>query len=261
VTQATDIIPGGNRTTGAARTAPRAEVRDDTVAGSALRVAAGRADVLALGVFTAFAAIALWLRFVYDNWITEFDLFTMFIPWFGYIGDRIRDGDIPAWSPHYFSGAPTVGNPSGGWMYLLVMLIYPLFHIVTATKVLLLCHVFLSGLATYAFSRRIGLGAAGALTSAMIFALGEIIYGGTNFCTVGGPDLDLADDRAVRRRDGGPRPAAIGDARLVGPDRRRRDSDVRRLAGPGRRLWRDLDRRLDALPDADRSGRVAGEAG
>jgi len=132
VTQATGIIPGGNWTTGAARTASETEVRDSTVAGSALRIAAGRADALALGVFGLFAAIALWLRFVYDNWITEFDLFTMFIPWFGYIGDRLREGEIPAWSPYYFSGAPTAGDTGGGWMYLPVMLLYPFFHIVTA---------------------------------------------------------------------------------------------------------------------------------
>jgi len=219
VTQATGIIPGGNRATGAARTASETEVRDSTVAGSGLRIAAGRADALALGVFGLFAAIALWLRFVYDNWITEFDLFTMFIPWFGYIGDRLREGEIPAWSPYYFSGAPTVGNPSGGWMYLLVMLIYPVFQIVTATKVLLLCHVVLSGLATYAFSRRIGLGPAGALTSAMIFALGEIVYGGTNFRTIGVQTSTwlmiglFAAEMAVRAR----RPSAmLGWSALIG---------------------------------------------
>lgn len=185
MTQASETIPAGGTAIRRPAHATASAVRGGPAAGTALRVAAGRADALALGVFGILAAIALWLRFVYDNWITEFDLFTMFIPWFGYIGDRLREGDIPAWSPYYFSGAPTVGNPSGGWMYLLVMLLYPLFHIVTATKLLLLCHVYISGAATYAFSRRIGFGPAAALTSAMIFSLGEIIYGGTNFRTIG----------------------------------------------------------------------------
>jgi len=66
VTQATDVIPGGTRSTGTASgVAPRSEVREADLAGSALRIAAGRADALALGIFGPFAGIALWLRFVY----------------------------------------------------------------------------------------------------------------------------------------------------------------------------------------------------
>jgi hypothetical protein len=146
---------------------------------------AHKSDFFTIGVLVFFVMIALWIRFRYDNWLGEFDILTMFIPWFGYIGDRLADFEIPAWSPHYFGGAPVAGNPSGGWMYLQVMLLYPIFEILTATKLLLLTHAVIASAATYAFSRRIGLAPLAALMSTSIFVLGQIIYGATNYTTIG----------------------------------------------------------------------------
>jgi hypothetical protein len=142
------------------------------------------ADVIALGALFVMTAAGLWLRWVYDNWLGEFDLFTMFIPWFGYVGDRIAAGEIPAWSPHYFGGAPVAGNPSGGWMYLQVMALYAIFPILIATKMLLLTHALISGAAVYAFCRKLSMAPVAALMSSSIFVLGQILYGGTNYMTI-----------------------------------------------------------------------------
>jgi hypothetical protein len=143
-----------------------------------------RGDVASLSALAGLIAIGMWLRWVYDNWLGEFDLFTMFMPWFGYIGDRLAAGELPAWSPHYFGGAPVIGNPSGGWMYLQVMVLYAMFPILTATKMLLLTHSIIAGVAVYAFCRKLGLVPVAALVSSSAYVLGQIMYGGTNFLTI-----------------------------------------------------------------------------
>ncbi|MEJ7840017.1 MAG: hypothetical protein WKF81_14480 [Thermomicrobiales bacterium] len=166
--------------------APTASVTTRTSARPFRWVAeAHKSDYVSLAVLTIFVSIALAVRFRYDNWLGEFDVFTMFIPWFGYVGERIADFEIPAWSPHYFGGAPVAGNPSSGWMYLQVMILYPLFDILFATKLLLLTHAVIAGAATYAFSRRLGFAPVAALMSSGIFVLGQIIYGATNYATIG----------------------------------------------------------------------------
>jgi len=159
------------------------------------------------------------LRFVYDNWLSEPDIFTFFVPWFGYIGDRLRDFELPVWSQHYFSGTPVIGSPSSGWMYLPVMLIFPLFGLFTAFKTLILVQVLIAGSATYALSRRIGLGPTAALMSTSAFVLGPLIYASTRYIMVGSqvttwiPVGMLAAEMALRTRTSS---ALVGWAALGG---------------------------------------------
>jgi len=176
-----------------------------------------RADAIALSILTLFTGIALGLRFIYDNWLSEPDIFTFFVPWFGYIGDRLRDFELPVWSTNYLSGTPVIGSPSSGWMYLPVMLIFPLLSVVTAFKTLILLQAAIAGAATYALSRRIGFGPMAALMSTAAFVLGPLLYASTRYIMVGSqvttwiPVGLLAAEMALRARR---LPALLGWAAL-----------------------------------------------
>ena len=47
--------------------------------------------------FRAFADVASYIR---GDWPT------MFVPIYAFLGERLRDFDIPGWNPYQFSGAP-----------------------------------------------------------------------------------------------------------------------------------------------------------
>lgn len=143
-----------------------------------------RGDIAAIAALLAIIGVAVGFRFEYDNWISGFDTFAFFVPAFGYIGDRLREGQIPAWNPYYSSGAPMAGDAGGGWMYLPVMLAFALLPLVTAFKVMVLIQSLVGGIATYVFGRRIGFVPLAALFSASAFAVGPMLYCATGQSTV-----------------------------------------------------------------------------
>jgi len=164
---------------------PRKDVAEGSIEIHDSRSVRYRADFIAISILILLTGIALVLRFTYDNWLSEPDIFTFFMPWFGYIGDRLRDLELPVWSQNYFSGTPVIGSPSSGWMYLPVMLIFPLLGVVTAFKVLILVQAVIAAAATYALSRRIGLGPMAALASTSAFVLGPLLYASTSYIMAG----------------------------------------------------------------------------
>ena len=143
-----------------------------------------RGDIAAMAALLAIVVGSVAVRFEYDNWLSGFDTFTFFVPAFGYIGDRLREGQIPAWNPYFSSGAPMAGDAGGGWMYLPVMLAFAIFPLVTAFKVMVLIQSLIGGIATYLFGRRIGFGPLAALFSGAAFAVGPMLYGATGMSTV-----------------------------------------------------------------------------
>lgn len=90
------------------------------------------------------------------------DAAVYYMPMWEYLGDRLRDGEIPAWNPYMFSGTPFAADPESGWMYLPSMILFTLFPLATAGALFMILHFLLAGLGTYAFSRSIGLGVPGA---------------------------------------------------------------------------------------------------
>lgn len=143
-----------------------------------------RADALALGVFLALFALTMWHRFTYDNWLLDYDILTFFLPWYGVLGDRLRELDIPGWTRYFSAGAPLAGDPSAGWMYLPVMAAFTIATGVTAFKLMVAIQVLIGGLATYALGRCVGFRPPAALLSTIAFALGPFLYGQTSFTTV-----------------------------------------------------------------------------
>lgn len=142
-------------------------------------------DALAIGVLLLLTALMMWHRWVFDNWLARHDLLTFFLPWFGALGDRLRDLDIPTLNPYIFSGAPFAGDPESGWMYLPAMLVFPFFEVTVAYKLMILLLLVLAGTSTYALARLVGYGVLAALVSAVAFEFGPFLFGQTDCCTVG----------------------------------------------------------------------------
>ncbi|HVL23336.1 MAG TPA: YfhO family protein [Thermomicrobiales bacterium] len=142
-------------------------------------------DALALAVLGALTLLMFWHRFVFDNWLARHDLLTFFLPWFGALGDRLRDLDIPALNPSIFSGAPFAGDPESGWMFLPAMLFFPFFEVTLAYKLMILLLLVIAGTSTYALARVLGYGVLAALVSAVAFEFGPYLFGQTDCCTVG----------------------------------------------------------------------------
>ncbi|CAA9576694.1 MAG: hypothetical protein AVDCRST_MAG87-2930 [uncultured Thermomicrobiales bacterium] len=142
-----------------------------------------QADLRAIGIFIVATLLIMCHRFVYDNWLAEFDISTFFLPWYGIVGESIRAGEIPGWTNAFSSGAPVAGDPSSGWMYLPVMLFFSLMDVAVAFKAMVLFQVLFGGLTTYLFSRMIGLRPLAATMSTMAFAFGPFLYGQTQYAT------------------------------------------------------------------------------
>lgn len=144
-----------------------------------------RPDALAAGVLLALSLLMTWNRWVFDNWLARHDLLTFFLPWFGALGDRLRDLDVPALNPYIFSGAPFAGDPESGWMYLPAMVIFPFFEVTVAYKLMILALLLIAGMSTYVLARVVGYGVLAALFSAVAFEFGPFFFGQTDCCTVG----------------------------------------------------------------------------
>ena len=121
--------------------------------------------------------LAMWQRSHYDSWVSGHDIFSFHLPWFSYLGQRLREFQIPAWNPYVNSGSPMAGDPQSGWMLAQAMLAFTLFpNPVIAFKVMATLELLIGGLATYAFARALKLSPPAALLSAIVFAFGPLFY-------------------------------------------------------------------------------------
>lgn len=133
------------------------------------RVQLSRRDALAVAFLLALTAgILLWaarmpFRLISGDWPTQW------FPYYAFLGERLRAGDLPGWNPHQFSGMPFAANPASGWSYWPAMLFYTILPAEPATVAFIGFHLALAGLATYVLARALGLSAAGGVISGTIF--------------------------------------------------------------------------------------------
>jgi hypothetical protein len=144
----------------------------------------GTADTRALGLLTALTAIVAWNRFRFDSWLARFDIMTFYLPWYAYLGERLRAFDVPGWNPHLFSGTPFAADPQSGWMYLPAMLAFPLFGALAAYKAMVAVQLAVAALSTYALARALGLGAMAGLVATIVFLFGPFLQWNTDCCAV-----------------------------------------------------------------------------
>ena len=143
---------------------------------SRLLPAAGRHKDLAAGLLlAAFALIATW-DLVGGGVVASKDPITQYYPWYSYLGERLRAGDVPAWNPHQFSGAPFAADPLSGWTYLPAMLLFAVLPLPAAASGYVFVHLYLAGLFAYALARVLRLNVAGSLLASVAYAFNGFVY-------------------------------------------------------------------------------------
>src|SRR6185503_10357536 len=80
------------------------------------------------------------------------DAATQFYPWYGYLGEQLRHGELPGWNPFQFAGAPFAADPQSGWTYLPAMILFTLLPLALAVPAFLTFHLALAGFGTYALA-------------------------------------------------------------------------------------------------------------
>ncbi|HYH10979.1 MAG TPA: hypothetical protein VD789_01400, partial [Thermomicrobiales bacterium] len=121
------------------------------------RFASG-ANTLAIVTLLVLIGLAAHNRLTNDSWLFRYDMYTQFLPWYDHLGERLRTFDVPGWNPHMFSGTPFAGHPLSGWMYLPAMVVFALAPVMMGFKALVVVHLAIAGLSTYAYGRVLGMG-------------------------------------------------------------------------------------------------------
>jgi hypothetical protein len=144
-----------------------------------------RPDAVALLSLLAGIVLVCLHRFYYDNWLARHDLLTFFLPWHGYLGEQLRNFDIPGWNPALFAGTPFLGDPESGWMYFPAVVLFPFLQVTVAFKAMILVQLLIGGASTYSLGRVLGFGVLGSLLSATAFTFGPFLTAQTDCCSVG----------------------------------------------------------------------------
>lgn len=130
-----------------------------------------------------FAALALVALTLISGWglvsggtVIGKDTITQFYPWYSFLGESLRSGEIPGWNPSQFAGAPFAGDPLSGWTYLPAMLLFTLLPVATAAGAYLILHLLLAGLGTYALARALQMNVAGSMLAAVAYEYTGYLY-------------------------------------------------------------------------------------
>ena len=144
-----------------------------------------RREAIPLAILLSLALLLAWNRAVYDVWLGRHDILAQWIPWNDLLGQLLRSGSLPGWNPYQFSGAPFAGDAQSGWMYFPTMIPFTLWHDpLVAFKLKIAFDLIFAVVTMYALARTLGIGAVGAMTSAIVFTFGPLSYHETHCCTV-----------------------------------------------------------------------------
>jgi hypothetical protein len=160
-------------------------------------------DGVAVTLLLVFTAISEWELLV-GGTVTGMDNAILFYPTYGYLGERLRSGDIPLWNPYQLAGAPFAADPQSGWTYLPAMLLFTALPLSTAINSLQFLNPFLAGLWTYALGRTLGMSFGGALLAATAYAYAGFLYRNNVCCLAEAgiyvwlPLVLLGVERAIR---------------------------------------------------------------
>lgn len=144
-------------------------------------------DRFYLPLLVLLTLLVAYYRNYFDNWTSRFDVFAQLLPWYGYLGQRLREFQIPAWNPYLNSGTPFAGDPQSGWMLVPTMLTFTVFsNAVVAIKAMVGLELLIAGCATYGFARALCLSPAASAVAAIVFEFGPLLYHTTSCCAVRG---------------------------------------------------------------------------
>ena len=134
-----------------------------------------RGDLIALVSIFLLTMIAGW-DLISGGVVVSKDPITQYYPWYSYLGESLRSGDIPAWNPSQFSGAPFAADPLSGWAYLPAMILFTILPLSAAASSFVLVHLLLAGLFTYALARVLSINVAGSMLAAVAYEFNGFMY-------------------------------------------------------------------------------------
>jgi hypothetical protein len=126
--------------------------------------------LLFLNLLVAIEGIRTW------RMIDSTDILTFFLARFTFMGESLRNFDLPGWLPYTLSGAPFLGDPESGWFYLPAMISFTIAPGTSGYYALIIFHFVSAGLAAYAFARVLGMNVVGAAVAGAAYeftTLGE----------------------------------------------------------------------------------------
>ncbi len=158
----------------------------------------------ALGL--AAAALVFYYPLVFlGRAIVDYDAFVYFEPQRAYLGEMLRQGQLPLWNPYLFMGAPFLANPQTAVLYPPSWL-FSLLPVDVGYTVQLVLHAVLAAWFTFLLARRaFGVSAPAACVAALSYAFGGFAVGQVGHlnqlsAAAWLPAILLAYDRAVAQR-------------------------------------------------------------
>ncbi len=139
------------------------------------------ADLLAVSLLVFLTIFAEWGLLV-GGTVVGTDAVTQYIPWYSFLGEQLRSGEIPGWNPYQLSGTPFAADPLSGWTYLPAMVFFALLPLASAVKAYLFLHPLLAGLGAYALARNLRITPAGALFAAVAYEYVGYVYARNTCC-------------------------------------------------------------------------------
>lgn len=143
--------------------------------------ALGSPDLAAVVALCTLGCLTAWVL-LRDGTVIGMDTATAFYPWYAYLGEHLRSGQIPMWNPHQFAGTPFAADPESGWTYLPAMLLFTALPLTQAANAFLLVHLLLAGLASYALARSLRIRPIGAVVSAVAYSYSGFFFGHNVCC-------------------------------------------------------------------------------
>lgn len=141
-----------------------------------------RGDALALAIITLLVAVSTAYLWYFDPWLARIDLMQQLVPYYGFLGEQLRNFNIPGWNPHQLSGQPFAADPLSGWTQWPVMLFFAILPAATAMKVLVGFNLLLASIAAYILARVLGMNIPAAMTGGVAFGLGSVSMQFNSYC-------------------------------------------------------------------------------
>jgi len=102
------------------------------------------------------------------------DTVMQFLPWRRFAVDELRAGRIPFWNPHAFAGSPLLGNSQSAVFDPLAVPYLLVDEPSRATVWVALLRMWVAGLGTWLFVRRLGASPAAAALAGVVYACGGV---------------------------------------------------------------------------------------
>ncbi|SIO61045.1 membrane protein YfhO [Singulisphaera sp. GP187] len=135
----------------------------------------GRADVLALLVWTLAVAGYFWDAVTLQKALFYFDITEINFPYRDFLARELWAGRFSRWCPGLYCGFPLYSESQAGYLHPLKYFLYPWLPTWQAFNLDTILSIWLTGVGTYGWLRR-HVGASGALAGAGVFGLGGYVW-------------------------------------------------------------------------------------